>query len=71
MFYLCYISVTPGYHVSLHPLLFDLDLGAQMWITDLLSANLTSHRHVVKTACLDFDWLEVYINLWSISFEQA
>lgn len=30
MFYLCYISVTAGYHVSPHPLQFDLDLGAQM-----------------------------------------
>lgn len=30
MFYLCYISVTVGYHVSPHPLQFDLDLRAQM-----------------------------------------
>lgn len=30
MFYLCYISFTVGYHVSPHPLQFDLDLGAQM-----------------------------------------
>lgn len=30
MFYLCYISVTAGYHASPHPLQLDLDLGVQM-----------------------------------------